>query len=138
METKTIVIIAIITSSLTTLLWALGLIFADINLFILAMIILLISLYPAIKYFNDITEFFKEREDEVTEDEKTDYIEEKAALPAYVTMLAVSIYAGIAIITLRNIYPEYVNLAYPFFIIGIIGIIANIISKVYYKIKYSD
>ena len=59
METKTIVIIAIITSSLTTLLWALGLIFADINLFILAMIILLISLYPAIKYFNDITEFFQ-------------------------------------------------------------------------------
>ena len=138
MENKTIAIIAIITSSLVTILWALGLIFADINLFILSMIVLIISLYPAIRYFSNLSEFFNKRDDTVIEDERTEKIEEKATIPAFASMIAVSIYGGIAIITLRNIYPEYINLAYPFFTIGIVGLIAYTISKVYYNRKYSD
>jgi len=138
MESKTVVIIATILSSIVTLLWVLGLIFANINLFILAMIVLAISIYPAIKYFKDITEYFKKRNGEIIEDERTKHIEARATLPTFALILVVSIYAGIAIFTLRNIYPKYVNLAYPFFIIAILGLITYTISRTYYKRKYSD
>lgn len=137
MESKTIVIITILLSSIVTILWVLGLLFADITLFILAMIVLIISIYPAVKYFKEINEFFKKRNGQVIEDERTEHIEEKATLPAYGSMIAVSIYAGVAIFTLRDVYPEYINLAYPFFIIPVIGLITYAISRIYYKRKYS-
>ena len=137
MESKTIVIITIILSITETILWVLGIIFANINLFILAMILLLISIYPAIKYFNEISEFFKKRKGEIIEDERTEHIEEKATLIAFASIIAVSIYVGVAIFTLRYVYPEYLNLAYPFFIIVIIGLISYMISRIYYKRKYT-
>jgi len=138
METKTVVILITTTSSVVTLLWVLGLIFANINLFIIAMIVLLISIYPTIKYFNDIKELFKKRRNgKIVEDERTEHIEEKAAYLTFGLTTAVSIYGGIAIITFRNIYPEYVNLAYPFFIIAILGLIVYTLIRVYYKRKYS-
>ena len=138
METKTVVIIITIVSSVVTLLWALGLIFANINLFILAMIVLLISIYPTIKYFEDIKEFFKKtRNGNIVEDERTEHIEEKAAYLTFALITAASIYGGIAIITFRNIYPECVNLAYPLFIIAILGLTVYTIIRFYYKRKYS-
>jgi len=140
METKNVVIMITITSSVVTLLWVLGLIFANINLFILAMIVLLASIYPTIKYYNDINEFFKKRKNSnsnIVEDERTEHIEEKAGYLTFGLITAVSIYGGIAIITFRNIYPECVNLAYPLFIIAILGLIVNTIIRVYYKRKYS-
>ena len=133
MESKTIVIIAIIFSILETLLWALGLIFADINFFIAAMIVLVISIVLAIKYFNQLSEFFRRRKGEVVEDERTKHIEAKAALPAFVVMLVLCIYSAIAIFTLRNTYPQYIELAYPFVIIGVIGFVVHAIATAYYK-----
>jgi uncharacterized membrane protein len=137
-KTKTIVIIAIILSSTTTLLWVLGLTFANINLFILSMIVLVISIIPTIKYYKNITEFFKRSNGEVVADERKEHIEEKAAVPAFTSMLAVSIYSGVAIFTLRNVYPQYTILAYAFIIMGIVGFIAFTISRMYYKRKYSS
>lgn len=138
MKTKTIVIITVFLSSLVTILWVLGLVFANINLFTIGMIILLISLYPAIRYFNDINEFFKKINDKVIEDERTEHIDEKAGLMSFAALIAVSFYVGVAILTLRNTYPEYVNLAYPFFIVFIMGLLTHLIIKAYYKRKYSD
>lgn len=138
MEIKTIAIIATILSSIVTILWILGLIFADINLFILSMIVLVIAILLAIKYFRQITEFFRKRGGSVVDDERTQYIEEKASLPAFAAVIAVSIYSAIAIFTLRNIYPAYTNLVYPLVIIAVIGFVVYIISSEYYKRKYSD
>jgi len=138
METRTIVIITIIISSLTTLFGVLGIIFADINLFILAIIILIITLIPAIKYFDDINEFFRKRNGKIVDDERTKYIESKSSIMSFATVIGVCLYATVGIFTLRNTYPEYINLAYPFLIIFVIGLAANMISTAYYKRKYSD
>jgi uncharacterized membrane protein len=138
LKPKIIVTIMIIGSFITTLLWTLGLIFANINLFIISMIMVVISFIPAIKYYKVITGFFKTKNGEIVADERKEHIEEKATLPAYAVMLSVSIYSGIGLITLRNIYPEYVNLAYPFIIIVILGLISYMISNLYYKRKYGN
>jgi len=136
METKTIVIIAIILSTLTNLLWISGLILADINLFILSLIIVIISLIPAIKYFNQISEFFRKRNGEVVDDERTQYIENKSNVLSFAFVIAVSIYSAVGIFTLRDTLNT--ELAYPFIIIVVMGLIVNIIAKAYYKRKYSD
>lgn len=138
MEIKTIAIIETILSSIVTILWILGLIFADINLFILAMIVLIIAIIPAIKYFSQIDEYFRKRGGKVVDDERTQHIEAKSSLPAFATVLVVSIYSAVAIFTLRNVYPQYTDLAYPFFIIAIIGFVVYMVSNTYYKRKYSD
>ena len=138
MKTKQMVIILIILQSISNLLWILGLIFADINFFIIAMIVSVMYGIPTIKYLKDLTEFFKTRDGEVVSDERKEHIEEKAALPSYALMIIVSIYSGVAILTLRNSYPEYANLAYPFFIIVILGLISYMMSTAYYKRKYGN
>lgn len=138
MKTKTIAIVATILSSIITILWVLGLIFANIDLFILAMIILAITIIPTIKYYKDLSEFFKTRNGEVVEDERKEYINEKAILPAFASMLVVSIYSAVAIFTLRNVYPQYTIVEYALFIIVIISFIAYTISTIYYKRKYGS
>ena len=138
MKTKLIVNILIVLSSLSTLLWVLGLIFAEINLFIIAMILSAISLVPTMKFYSEITEFFKLRNGEVIDDERKQFIEGKASLASFATMLVISIYSGIAILTLRNLYPQYTILAYAFLSVGIIGLLAFTLSKAYYNIKYGS
>jgi len=139
METKTIVIIAIIISTCSTLLWVLGLIFARFDLFILAIIISIISLISLKKkYLDQIAEFFSKRDGEVIDDERSQYIEAKSSTLSFGALIAVSIYSAVAIFTLRNTYPQYIDLAYPFLIIVVIGFVVNMISKTYYKRKYSD
>ncbi|MDR2967255.1 MAG: DUF2178 domain-containing protein [Methanobacteriaceae archaeon] len=138
MKIKTVVIISTILSSITTLLWVLGLIFANINLFLLSMIVLAISIIPTIKYYKDIIEFFKTKNGEVIADERKDFIEEKSSLPSFAMVLVVSLYSGVAIFTLRNVYPQYTMLSYAFFSVFIIGLITFIISETYYKRKYGS
>ena len=138
MKTKQKVIILITLQSISTLLWALGLIWANFDFFIISLIISVIYSIPAIIYLDEITEFFKTKDGEVIADERKELIDGKAAIPAFVLMFGVSFYSGIAIITLRNIYPEYINLAYPFFIIAIIGLLSYQLSNIYYKRKFGD
>ena len=138
MKTKQKVIILITLQSITTLLWVLGLIFANFNFFIISLIISVIYSIPAIIYLKEITDFLKTKDGEVITDERKELIDGKAATPAFVLMFGVSVYSGIAIITLRNIYPEYINLAYPFFIIAILGLLVYELSNIYYKRKFGD
>jgi len=139
METKTLVIITITGSSITTLLWVLGLIFARFDLFVLAIIISLMSLVLLKnKYLGQISEFFSKKNGEVVDDERSQYIEAKSSTLSFGALIAVSIYSAVAIFTLRNIYPQYIDLAYPFLAIIVIGLIANMITKAYYKRRYGD
>jgi uncharacterized membrane protein len=140
-EAKTKAIIATIASSIITTLWVLGLLFADIRFFIVSMAILSITIIFAIKNFKEINEFFKNfktKDGNIIEDERTEYIEERASVPAFGSVLAINIYAGIAIITLRNSYPQYTTMAYAFFFTGIIGLLTFSITRIYYKKKYSE
>jgi uncharacterized membrane protein len=137
-EPKKVVIMLVILSNITTILGVLGLIFANINLFTLAMIILILTVIPTIKYFNYVKEAFNTRNGEIIDDERQEHISDKATLPAFVSMLIFSSYSGIGILTLRNIYPEYTMLSYTLFITFIVGLITFTISKAYYKRKYGN
>lgn len=138
MKTKIKAIITIILSSLVTLLWILGIIFANFNLFIISMIVLMITLIPTIRYYKELDKFFKIRNGEIIEDERTQYIDERASLPAFGSVMGIIIYVAIAIFTLRNIYPQYTPMSYAFFFTAIIGIIIFLISRIYFKRKYSE
>lgn len=141
MEMKIKAIIAIILSVLVNITWILGLIFGDISFFGLSMIILIVAGVFAIKNFKDIGEFFKtfkEKDGNIVDDERTEYIEERASMPAWAAVMVTNIYAGIAILTLRNIYPEYIPMAYAFIFTAIFGFITFTISRTYYKRRYSD
>ncbi len=138
MESKIKVIITIILSTLVTFTWVLGIIFANFNLFIVSMILFIIVLIPTIKYYKELDEFFKSRNEEIIEDERTRYIDEKASLPAFGSVMAIVIYVAIAIFTLRNVYPEYIIIAYAFSFTAFIGIIIYLISRTYFKRKYSN
>ncbi|MEA4957022.1 hypothetical protein SDC9_07568 [bioreactor metagenome] len=138
MESKIKVIITIILSTLVTFTWVLGIIFANFNLFIVSMILFIIVLIPTIKYYKELDEFFKSRNEEIIEDERTRYIDEKASLPAFGSVMAIVIYVAIAIFTLRNVYPEYIIIAYAFSFTAFIGIIIYLISRTYFKRRYSN
>ena len=138
MESKIKVIITIILSTLVTFTWVLGIIFANFNLFIVSMILFIIVLIPTIKYYKELDEFFKSRNEEIIEDERTRYIDEKASLPAFGSVMAIVIYVAIVIFTLTNVYPEYIIIAYAFSFTAFIGIIIYLISRTYFKRKYSN
>ncbi|KZX14721.1 hypothetical protein MBCUT_19630 [Methanobrevibacter cuticularis] len=136
MNTKIKVIIAVILSSIISLLWIIGLIIADINLFIIAIILLLITIPFAYKNFDELKEFFRTRKGEVVEDEREEYIQEQAGYMAFGLSIALNIYIAVAIITLRNLYPQYSPIAYVLIIITLISFIIFTIGKYYYKNKY--
>lgn len=102
------------------------------------MIVLMITLIPTIRYYKELDKFFKSRNGEIIEDERTQYIDERASLPAFGSVMGIIIYAAIAIFTLRNIYPQYTSMSYAFFFTAIIGIIIFLISRIYFKRKYSE
>lgn len=130
-----------ILSTIINIMWILGLIFANIKLFIIAMVLLTMTIIYSIKNFKELDEFFKNlklKDNDVVEDERTEYINERASVPAFGSLMAISIYTGIAIFTLRNSYPQFELMSYAFIFIGIIGIIIFMICRTYYKKKYGS
>lgn len=119
-------------SGITSVLWIIGLILADINLFLIAMVVLIINLIIFIKNMDEIKNSIKSQID----DERTEYIKRKSSETSFGVLIALNIYLGIAIITLRNIYPEYLITGYFLIITTVIGIITYAIVEKYYKSKY--
>ena len=136
MDTKIKVIMMVIFSGIVSLTWILGLIFANIDYFLLAMVILLISLIPAFKYFDEINEYFKKRGDKVVEDERIEYMQGKAGNISFGIFIAFMLYCGIAMLTLRNVYPEYTLSSYIILLLSVIGLIIYITILQYYKRKH--
>lgn len=60
------------------------------------------------------------------------------SLPSWSSVMAINIYAGIAILTLINVYPHCIPMDYAFIFTAIIGFITFSISRIYYKKKYSN
>ncbi|MGL4669739.1 MAG: DUF2178 domain-containing protein [Methanobacteriaceae archaeon] len=119
-------------SGITSLLWIIGLILADINLFLIAMAVLIINLIIFIKNMDEIKNSIKSQID----DERTEYIKRKSSETSFGVLIALNIYLGVAIITLRNIYPEYLITGYFLIITTVIGLITYAIVEKYYKSKY--
>ena len=99
------------------------------------MVLLVILLPFVLKDFNEFNEFFKKGK--YGEDERQTYIKEQSGYMTYGITLALTIYSAIAIITLRNQYPEYQIIAYTLIVFILISFIIYGLANFYYKRKYS-
>jgi len=119
---------------LASIVWLIGIIFADFKFFILGVIILcFLSIYV-----------FKNREEiktvrnnngDIMEDEKNQVISEKAGNTTYEIIIFLMVLGGVCILTLRDIYSQYLTISYTLLLLAIISFIINRIAKFYYKKK---
>jgi uncharacterized membrane protein len=136
MNQKTLRNILITTSAIQTVLWVTGLIFANITLVLLALIVVIAVLPLVYIHRDNIGEMFQRDKDKIMEDERTQLINEKSSTMTLGALLGTIIYVGVIIVSLRNIYPEYLLSGYVLLITALYGLILNIISRTYYKRKY--
>ena len=121
---------------LASIVWLIGIIFADFKFFILGGAILgFLGIY-----------IYKNREDlktvrtdngDVVEDERNEFISEKAGNTTYEIIIFSMVSMGVAILTLRDIYPQHDIIAHILLLVAIISFITNRIAKFYYKKKYN-
>lgn len=136
MNQKTLRNILITTSAIQTVLWVTGLILANVTLVILALIVTMTGLPIVYIHRDNIGEMFQRDKDKIMEDERTQLINEKSSTMTLGALLGTIIYVGFILISLRNIYPEFLLTGYVLLITALYGLILNIISRTYYKRKY--
>ena len=117
------------------LIWIIGVIFADFKFFIIGVIILI---FLSIFIYKNHEEFKALRNEDgtVLQDERNKFIKNKSGYSSFEIMMAIIVFSGVAILTLRNIYPEYEIMAYTLFLLSVTGFIINRIAIIYYKKKY--
>ncbi len=125
-----------ILSVFITGLWIAGLVLANIYIILLAIIFL--SAEGIILYINkdNLKEIFQSDSTVIVEDERTQLINEKAATMTLGILIAIIIYAGIIIIALRDVYPQFLQSGYTMFAVGIFCFILYFSSRFYYTRKY--
>ena len=128
--------ILITTSAIQTVLWVAGLILANVALVLLALITT-IAILPAVYIHRDnIKEMFQRDSNKIVEDERTQLINEKSSTIALGAFIGAIIYAGLIIVSLRNVYPQFLFTGYVLLITALFGLILSIISRTYYKRRY--
>ena len=135
MDLKTLRNILIIASAIQTVLWVAGLVLANVTLVVLALITAIAILPVVYIHRNDITEMFQ-TSDEIVEDERTQLINEKSSTIALGAFIGAIIYVGLIIVSLRNVYPQFLVTGYVLLITALFGVILSIISRTYYKMRY--
>ena len=119
---------------LASVLWLIGIIFADFKFFILSGIVLCFLSIYVFKNRDDI-KIIKTDDGDVIEDERNQIINEKAGNITYEIIIFLMVSLGVAILILRDIYPQYQTIAYTLLLVVIISFIINRIAKFYYKKK---
>jgi uncharacterized membrane protein len=135
MDLKTLKNILIIASAIQTVLWVAGLILANVTLVVLALITTISTLPAVYIHREDITEMFQ-NSDEIVEDERTQLIDEKSSTITLGAFIGTIIYVGLIIVSLRNVYPQFLVTGYALLITALFGVILSIISRTYYKRRY--
>jgi len=118
-----------------SLIWIIGIIFADLKFFIFGAFILTFLIILVYKNRDELKVLLN-KDGTAMKDERNEFISEKAGYHSFETIMPIIVFAGVAILTLRDIYPEYVIIAYNLFSIAILGLIINRIAIIYYKKKY--
>ncbi|MEN4019971.1 MAG: DUF2178 domain-containing protein [Methanobacterium sp.] len=113
-----------------------GVLLANIYLIILAIAILILITPIIYKKRDDIEEMFKGDSDTFIEDERTQFINEKAACMTLGILIAVVSYAAIIIVALRDKYPQFLDIGYTLFVIAALCFVLYFISRAYYSRKY--
>lgn len=134
MNEKSLKILFILASMVQSVLWILGLIFANIWFVIAAIIIVLIILPLVYRHKNDISSMFQGKN--IVEDERTELINEKSSTVTLGVLIATILYIGLIIISMRNSFPDLQLAGYTLFATAVFALIINVISRVYYKRRY--
>lgn len=117
-----------------SVLWIIGLIFANIWFVLAAIIIVLIILPLVYRHRNDISGMFQGKN--IVEDERTELINEKSSTVTLGVLIATILYVGLIIISLRNSFPDLQLVGYTLIVTAVFALIINVISRVYYKRRY--
>lgn len=138
MNSKTLVIIISMISIVASILWLIALITANIKIFVISLVLLIINLIIAFKNLNSIKEYFNSNflSGRFQEDERTDFIDNKASAATLGISVATILYVAIGILVLRNTYPNLVMSGYTLVIAAIFILITHIITTKYYKHIY--
>lgn len=134
MNEKNLKIIFILASMLQSVLWILGLLFANIWFVLAAIIVVLIILPLVYRYKDDISGMFQGKN--IMEDERTELINEKSSTVTLGVLIATILYVGLIIVSMRNSLPELQLAGYTLFATAVFALIINIISRIYYKGRY--
>lgn len=134
MNEKSLKILFILTSMAQSILWVLGLLFANVWLILGAVIIVIIILPLVYRHRTEISGMFQGKN--IMEDERTELINEKSSTVTLGVLIATVIYVGLIIVSLRNSYPDIQLAGYTLFATAVLALIINTISRVYYKRRY--
>jgi len=114
---------------------ALGLILGNIYI-ILLVVIVLIAISPVYYIKRNNLDEMLQGDNEITIDERTKMINEKAATMTFGIFVVVITYIGIIIVVLRDNYPQFLVAGYALFLAALFCIILYITSRVYYSRIY--
>lgn len=134
MNEKSLKILFILTSMVQTVLWVLGLLFANVWLIIAAMIVVLLVLPLVYRHKDEISGMFQGKN--IMEDERTELINEKSSTITLGVVIATVLYVGFMIVSLRNSFPDLQLAGYTLFATAVFALIINVVSRMYYKRRY--
>ena len=123
-----------ITSGFSTALWVVGLILGNIYLVVLAIVILIIIIPVVYSKRDKLDEMFKGKDDLIIE-VKEPLINEKAST-CFRNILGIIFYVGVAIVALRNSYPQLTLAGYTLFAVTALVLVIYFLSTVYYNRKF--
>lgn len=129
---KILMIISVFESGL----WIAGLLLANIYLILLAIAILILIIPVVYKNRDNLEDMFKGESDIFIEDERSQFINEKAANMTLGTLITVVFYAAIILVALRGQYPQFLNIGYTLFIVAALCLVLYFLSRFYYGRKY--
>ena len=115
-----------------SIIWIIGIILADFKFFVLGLIIVVLLFILAYKDIEELKNF-RDDDGHVINDERNDTISEKAGNMTFETIKTITMVIGIGLLTLRDIYPQYLTIAYTLISIMIISFVAKKIAIFYYK-----
>lgn len=134
--TNKLILTTILLSLFSQLMWIIGLIYGNINMFIASIIILaILSIICIIKY-DEMDKYFSTIRGRKIEDERTKFIDEKAATTTIGITVGALLYIAIGIITLRSTFTEYLPAAYTLILVVVLIFIINMITRQYFKNKF--
>jgi len=136
MNLKTQGKILMIISAFESGLWIAGLLLANVYIILLAIAVLLLILPVVYVKRNNLEEMFKGKSDMFIEDERSQFINEKAANMTLGILIAVVFYAAIILVALRDQYPQFLDIGYTLFIIAALCLVLYFLSRFYYGRKY--
>ena len=134
MNEKSLKILFIASSMVQSVLWVLGLIFANVWCVLAAIVVVIIILPLVYRHKDDISAMFQGKD--IVEDERTELINEKSSTITLGVLVATVIYVGLIIIALRNSFPDLQQAGYTLFATAVLALIINVISRMYYKRRY--